>query len=40
MKVCAGSLAPSTSSVTAKFWPRRRGLADKEANGPPDRDSI
>lgn len=40
MKACAGSMAPSASFVTAKVWPRRRGLAGKEANGPPDGDSL
>ena len=27
-------------SVMAKVWPHRRGLADEEANGPPDGDSL
>lgn len=40
MKACARSMALSPSSVTAEVWPSRRGLADEEASGPPDRDSL
>lgn len=36
MKGCARSVAPRASSVMAQVWPHRRGLADEEANGPPD----
>lgn len=40
MKAYARSVALSTLSAMAEVWPSRRRLADEEASGPPDRDSL